>query len=113
MGYVSAEQIQKAGDYLLKIMAKDGNLIFSDIYDATDECHELLVQAMKLEHERCPAEILVHLAVWELETEGLIERTEFDESLPDGETNYGVELTRNGRRFIADGKHFECYGTEL
>jgi len=113
VGYVTAEQIQKAGDYLLKKMAEDGILIYSDIYDGTNECHELLTQAMKLEHERSLAEILVDLAVWEFETEGLIERTEFDESLADGESNYGLELTHDGRRFIADGTCFEYYGTEL
>src|SRR6266496_3402943 len=104
MGYSSADAIQGAGKYLLDRLLEAPKLPYSTFYDGTDATHEQLTEAVGLEDDGWYSpEHLVDLAAYELEEQGIVSIQELTSKLADGENDYLIELTAEGRKKILSG----------
>jgi hypothetical protein len=105
MGYVSGEMIERAGRYLLSILKDTPRIQYSEyFYDGSDAMHEQLMEALGLEDDWYSAEGLVDDAAGQLEIMGLVEITMLKETMADGEQDYVIALTDNGKKSAASGE---------
>ena len=109
MGTVSATEIQKAADRLLRILVEQGRLRYStDYYDRSDEQEEQLCDEMQIDGRGTTPAVLIDLAVCQRENIEGVEKEELDQVLADGETDYTTELTPDGKTALATGARFEA-----
>ena len=109
MGYVSVHNVKKAGDYLLRVLLDSGEVRYSRFYDGTDETQAAVLKGMGFpeegeDYEPESPELLLDLAAYELERQGFVRITMLDTKLADGEPDYLIELTEQGREKLAQGK---------
>lgn len=102
MGSVYHEDIERAGKYLLSLLRQYGQVQYLELYDGSDEAHQRLLQNIGADEREHP-ELLMDLAAYQLEEMGIVERVELDERLVDGEPDYLVMLTDDGRMLLEDG----------
>jgi hypothetical protein len=104
MGYSAASAIEGAGKYLLDRLLAATKLPYSTFFDGTDATHDQLTKSVGLEDDGWYSpEHLVDLAVYELEEQGIIETEELTTALEDGEHDYLIQLTEEGRKKLACG----------
>jgi hypothetical protein len=116
MGYFYKDQIEKAGLYLLDILDKKHQVSYDYFYDGTNEKHYHLVEAIGINDnetdETSAVEILLDIAVIELNEFGIVSITQLESKLADGELNYQIKLTDKGRNIIRNNKKIDFYSTE-
>jgi hypothetical protein len=114
MGFSYDHDVERAGLYLLGLLKSEGRVRYSRFYDGTDETYEAIIRAMGYPEEgdsylpECP-EHLIDLAAWQLETGGIVKITPLAEKLADGEQDYTIELTEEGRQFLERGDRFRFW----
>lgn len=120
MGYSYANDIEKAGIYLLGLLKAEASVRYSRFYDGEDESQEALLRGMgygpALDAEddyvpECP-EHLMDLAAVELEQSGIVTTTELDDLLADENQDYLIELTDKGRGFLEREERFRFWDAE-
>ena len=95
---------RSAGKYLLDRLLDATKLPYSTFYDGTDATHDQLTKSVGLEDDGWYSpEHLVDLAVYELEEQGIIETEELATTLEDGENDYLIRLTTEGREKLVGG----------
>src|SRR5687767_7963602 len=98
MGYMHAEHVGKAGHYLLAGLNEEGAIRYSRFYGGSDDAAETLRRACGFENEMDAAECTMDVAVGQLEAAGVVKTTHLADKLADGEPDYQIELTPEGRR---------------
>lgn len=113
MGYASRRVIERAGNYLLALLAAEREVDCARFYDGTAATEHALLLGMGYTAEQienqddddgvyvtdCPVAYL-DLAVVQLKAERLVEFYPTD-------GGYGVRLAEAGRMFVAAGQSFE------
>ena len=118
MGHAYSHQIERAGKYLLSLLASEDRVIYSRFYDGSDETHFRLLVEMGYsvpdddEAPDCP-EGYIDLAVGQLESAGMVKTRDTGALLADDEPEYEIELTSLGREFLAAAKQFEFHDEML
>lgn len=112
MGTFPADYIEQAGKFLLDRLLAAGKLPYSTFFDGTDETHEQLVKSIGLEDDYYAPEHLLDLAAYELEEQEIVEREPLTERLVDGEEDYLITLTPEGRKKINAGYQPEYWHAE-
>jgi hypothetical protein len=122
MGYSYANNIEKAGLYLLSLLRIEQRVRFSRFYDGTDETEEALLRGMGYgpaidgvaEDDYVPdnAATLMDLAAAELEQGGIVKKAMLEDLLEDGHQDYLIELTESGRAFLGRGERFRFWDAE-
>lgn len=88
---------QKAADYLLSILAVEPVIQYSRFY-GTDEARAELLKGLGITEEEddteCTAESAMDGAVWHLSKQGIVQKTDLDEKLIDGEPDYQIRLLK-------------------
>jgi hypothetical protein len=109
MGWVYAEEIKKAANYLLCDILPDCIQVrYSRFYDGTEKTSKELVADMGYPElgskyvPSCP-ELFIDLAAGELERQGFVKLTYLKERLADGEPDYLIELTLEGIEKMIEG----------
>ena len=113
MGCVSAERIDRAVPVIFQKLQGNGIFLYSEIYDGSERTHQELNMNLGADDHHCPAEILVDLAVFQLENAGFLETEPLGTKLADGENDYRVTITQKGRKFVKSGKIFRCESVDL
>lgn len=111
MGTVPATEIQKAADHLLGQLRDRGEVVYSTTYfDGSDVQEHRLHREMQIEPGTGGASpaILIDIAVYQLENAGWVEKEELNETLVDGEPDYKILFTAEGRRALAVGELFQA-----
>ncbi len=122
MGYSYANHIEKAGRHLLGILMAEGSVRYSRFYDGEDETHEALLRGMgygpaldgTAEDDyvpECP-ERLMDLAVAQLERQLVVKTTDLEDLLADGNEDYLIELTDEGRSHLELGGRLRFWDDE-
>ena len=88
MGYVHASSIELAIRYLLPILQAEKAVNYSRFYDGTDECCAQLRASLGVDPDHDHAELLMDLAVAQLQDNGVVRRVDLDDKLSDGENDY-------------------------
>lgn len=99
MGYTSADKIANGAALLLGILSKESPIRYSRFYDGSEETFHKLAVALGLkenDEDRGPG--IIDLAVFELVQQGVVETRKLEEPLADGEKDYEIKLTEDGRR---------------
>jgi hypothetical protein len=107
MGMMYAHNIQKAADYLVRILLEETRVPYSRFYDGTEETLRKLAEGMGMsleDAERYCAVANMDEAAAVLAAEGYVKITYLDEKLKDGEPAYQIELLDQGRAMLASGK---------
>ena len=102
MGSAYHKHIEGAGKYLLTVLMRRSEVQYSEFFDGSDEAHRLLLENIGSPDVDYP-ELLMDLAVYQLEDLGIVEKFELDERLVDGEPDYVIILTDEGRMLLEDG----------
>lgn len=113
MGTVSGVEITKAARYLMEILGREGSVPYSGFYDGTDETERSLAAQLDVDPRYTSVAILFDLAVFHLEHQDLVEKSDLPARLADGEPDYRITLTPRGKRFWRDGGEVVCPHTEL
>ena len=109
MGYLPGEIIKSGGDYLLSILKWEPQIEYCRFYDGTEETRKRLRERLGLSEEDADwysVELIMDLAVSQVEEMEFVEVTELEELLADGEPNYRIELTPKGRDFIVKAESY-------
>src|SRR5262245_31575137 len=98
MGYFHADDIEKAGRYLLSVLRVEGTVHYSRFFNGTDDTEQAIVDGMGFDEDECPdcPVFLIDLAAYQLENEGFVKLAMLDDELCDGEQDYQIELTTKG-----------------
>ena len=114
MGYVNRTMIEQAGRYLLNLLQHSPAIRYSEhFYDATDETHQRLQDALGLEDDWYSPELLIDVAAEQLAAMGLVDITWLDEKMADGEADSLIRLTEKGKKHSASGKVPVLHGVDL
>jgi hypothetical protein len=113
MGYIPSGPIQQAGLYLLSVLRADKSVRYSRFYDGRDETHDLLCQALGLNDDWYSAEVLMDVAADELCNAGIITIASLPELMSDGEHDYTITLTDEGKSFLRSRKAFRFHDVDL
>jgi hypothetical protein len=112
MGWVYGQQLMPAGKYLLGILQVEGSVPFSRFYNR-DTDYAALAKAVAAHDEYASDEldedhvhIKIEFAAGQLETAGLVTFTPLATRLIDGDQDYMIALTEDGRAFLASGRDF-------
>lgn len=100
MGWADRSFIENAAKYLLSTLQAREFVDYSEFYDGTDETAERLRQAVEGDDDgdsQSP-ELMLDLAVDQLEGQGIVEREWLDSQLADGEQNYRISWAKGGRQ---------------
>jgi hypothetical protein len=115
MGYSYACNIERAGTHLLSLLKIEGTVQYSRFYDGSEETALALAKAMGFDEEEaewnCP-EHLMDLAAGELERAGIVVTGKLPDKLTDGYTNYFIQLTTEGRKWLEGGERFAYWDAE-
>lgn len=96
--------VQSAGAYLLGILRQEDSVPYSRFY-ARDVDPKSLAAATKLSEDH--AHVLIEYAAFQLEEAGIIAFTQLPSKLIDGENDYLIALTEQGKAFLTSEKGFE------
>jgi len=103
MALTSSSVIEKGAERLLSLLATQSPIRYNRFYDGTEETAARLAKAPGFdESDRswyC-AQQAIDLAVFELSKLGLLETSQLDETLSDGERDYEILLTAKGKRQV-------------
>lgn len=113
MGWCYANEIQKAGGLVLATLRAEGTVRCSRFYDGTERTHHAMTRAAGLTDDEPPVELLIELAVGQLEHAGLVTTCELEEKLADRQPDYEIRLTERGRVFLTAGNAFAYEDVEL
>jgi hypothetical protein len=113
MGYIPTEPIQQAGLHLLSVLRADKSVRYSRFYDGRDETHDLLCHALGLEDEWYSAEGLMDVAAAQLHIAGIVTIASLPEHMVDGEHDYTITLTEEGKSFLRYRKVFRFHAVDL
>jgi hypothetical protein len=113
MGFAPGEMIEKAGRHLLTVLKEEGQVRYSRFYDGSEDTHEGLLHAFGLTSDWYLPELLMDLAVYQLARGGVVRTTKVPDRLADGENDYLIELTEEGRGFLVSGEEFRFRGVDL
>jgi hypothetical protein len=109
MGHVPCSEIQKAANHLLHKLTEQEHIRYSNTYyDGSKEQELRLRQEMQLDLDDTIPALLVDLAVYQLENIGWVEKQELECRLCDGEPDYTIALTLDGRRASSMGEPFNA-----
>jgi len=86
---------------------------FSRFYDGDDETHDLLCHALGLEDDWYSAEVLLDEAAAQLDNAGIVIITSLPELLVDGEHDYTITLTDEGKSSQQSRKAFRFHDADL
>lgn len=103
MGMSPDSAIRDAGEYLLNRLLQSTSLPYSTFYDGSDATADQLERSLGLEDTWYSAEQLIDLAVSQLEYQGIVRTETLTTKLADGEDDYLIELTADGRKKLASG----------
>jgi hypothetical protein len=113
MGYLPSEPIQQAGRYLLAVLRAEQPVCYSRFYDGLDETHELLCHALGLEDDWYSAEVLMDEAAAQLDDAGIVTIASLPGLLIDGQHDYTITLTDQGKSFLRSRKAFRFHDVDL
>jgi hypothetical protein len=114
MPVIRRKDNQAAGDHLLGLLRTEGSLRYSRFYDGSDKTHEALLRGMGLGEDHCDSpEWAMDTAVAQLEKAGLVATRTTADLLADGNRDYEISLTDEGRAFLAEGKSFPYRDVDL
>lgn len=113
MGFVSSEQLNSGGAYLLGVLRAEGAVPFSRFYNAETDYAALASAAGIDESDADHAHVLIEFAAGQLGDAGLVSFNELPDELIDGERDYRIELTEKGKRFVAAGGNFRFRDMDL
>lgn len=113
MGYVYADYLKPASKYLLTVLKDEGSVRYNEnfYFDGKEDRLESLRKAMGFTDED-PQDIsyppiIIDWAVGQLESKGLVTTEQLPELLSDGDHDYSITLTEQGRVFIESGEEFQ------
>ncbi len=114
MALSPAHAIEVAADYVLDILREHRKITYRQFYDGTDDTATKVDQAIVSPDCRgwYSAEGLIDIAVAQLEQQGVVETTQLDDVLPDGEPNYSIALTARGDDAIAGNTKLTYWDSE-
>jgi hypothetical protein len=124
MGMAYKHVIERAGVYLLRVLAAENPIPYARFYDGTDATERALLVGMGYggdvagddedadDRPDSPAAYM-DWAVGQLAAAGIVATRDTGGELADGEPAYEIELTEQGRRFIATGGRFAFRDMEL
>lgn len=103
MGYLYASAIERGAKHVLGLLQRERKLTYRRFYDGTNETAQQLEQAVVPEEARGwdSAELIIDVAVAQLEAQGLVETQTLDDDLADGEKNYSIAITAKGEKVLA------------
>lgn len=85
---------------MLSVLIVNSPVRYSLFYDGTEDTSQKLAKAIGIadkDRDWYCAEHVIDLAVFELEEQAIVEKKELPTSLPDGEPDYEIALTEQGR----------------
>ena len=107
MGTMPGKLIKTAAKYLLEILFVEESVLYSRVYDGTDETRDKLIEGMGITVEDADwygVEGAMDLAAGLLEREGYVRIVPLEEELADGEPAYRIDLLEDGRKAAKVGR---------
>src|SRR5262249_31175201 len=99
--------LERAARYLMGLLKTEPVIRYSRFHDGTVETAKALNRTLGLEENGwLPGHGLMNWAICKLEAAGLVMTEELPVILVDGDTDYDVRLTDEGRAFIDQGRVF-------
>ena len=102
MAATPANVIKDGAHYLLSVLESESSVPYSRFYDGEDDTHAALNKALGLEDDWYCAEVILDLAVSQLEEQGLVTTTPLDTFLADGESDYLIAITDAGKKWSTE-----------
>lgn len=95
---------QRAGDHLLGLLKSEGRVCYSRFYDGSDEAARRLREVCGCTSDIVSAELLMDIAAGQLEEQGVARLVTLHNRLADGENDYAIELTDEGKALLESGR---------
>lgn len=120
MGWVNGSNIKPVGDYLLRLLADKGSVRYGEeFYDFSEAQEQRLRQALGIgpdedyEDDQHYPPIYADFAAGQFSRKGLVQLENLPETLPDGDPDYKISLTKQGRAFVSAGCAFPYWDMDL
>lgn len=109
MGYCPAEPLTNGARLVLDALKESERVAYSYFYDGTDARDQFLMVELGLEDDFYGVASLIDFSVTQLEEAGLVTTRDLDTTLADGEPDYEIRLTPQGKQLLASGATFTCH----
>jgi hypothetical protein len=115
MGDRPAHLIEKAAMYLISVLMTTEVIDYDYFYDGEEKTFLRLIEGLgitRVDADWYCAEALMDNAVYELEEQGMVRREWLASTLVDGEPNYRIILTAEGKEKLCQGVKLTFYPIE-
>lgn len=116
MGYVHEHYVRAAGDFITNLLLGRGKVTYSEFYNDQPGTKETVIVSVFGGRDHRGAEqayMYLDWAATQLEGQHVVTIEYLDSKLMDGEHDYWIILTDEGRRFLEEGGTLKYWSFEV